>query len=312
MPTHSGGGLFNGLSATPWGNYGYGYGESYYPSNQGGSARILQYVFYTGVLTLIILLILIVVHFTIRPVFKTSSVSKGFVPLPGFTKQVPVFWTDENKVFPIAETQTPVGTRTENYSFVLDIQLDDPLAQTQNPRVLFVRGPEMKSPSSTASVDPNATIRSIVPTFNSIVYLDRMTNDLNISVQCSKDRAGVEPLISEANIRIENIPIRKPIRLGVMVGSSVLEVYVNGYLARSKTFTVPLRAVQGLWQPPLPPIRQSCARVRNLRIYEYPLSPAEFRALGRAEEATFGLIAPPSTNQCGASQALPTNLPMNS
>jgi hypothetical protein len=298
MPTQSGG-LFNGLS-TPWSDYGYEYGYS--NGSQGGvGSGVLQYVFYFFTLTVIVLLVLTLVHFTIRPIFKTSDTSKGVIPLPGFTTPVPVFWQTENTIQPIAENQTPVSTRTENYSYILDIQLDNPTAQTQNPRVLFVRGPPMTAPSASASVDANSTIRSIVPNFNTIVYLNRLTNDLNVSLQCAEQRSGLDPVISEANILIENIPIRKPIRLGVMVGSRVLEVYVNGYLARSKTFTVPIRAVQGNWQPPVSAIREQCARVGNLRIFDRPLSPAEFRALGTPPETTFSAFAiPDSIGSCPA------------
>lgn len=297
MPTQRGGGLFNGLS-TPWSDYGYGTG---YGEETGVSSGILQYLFYFFTLTVIVLLLLTLVHFTIRPIFKTSSTSKGVIPLPGFTTPVPLFWQTENSIQAIAEAMTPVSTRTDNYSYVLDIQVDNPTAQTQNPRVLFVRGPTMNAPAESASVEPNSTIRTIVPNFNTIVYLNRLTNDLNVSVQCAEQRSGLDPVISEANILIENIPIRKPIRLGVMVGSRVLEVYVNGYLARSKTFTVPIRAIQGPWQPPRSEIREQCARVRNLQIFDRPLSPAEFRALGSAPEQTFPPVGvPDSIGSCPA------------
>ena len=65
-----------------------------------------------------------------------------------------------------------------------------------------------------------------------------------------------------------------------MIGSHVLEVYVNGYLVKTKTYTKAIRASVGQLQPPVSNILGSTARVMNLRVWPRPLSPSEFRSYG--------------------------------
>lgn len=267
MPTQKGGGIFGDEYTT-------------YTTDTGVNSGVIQYVYYFIVLTIIILLVLVLVNYLIYPVFKTTPGGRGFIPIPG-SDDSQVFWKTPQEIRSIESNDTPLGSITNNWSYLLDIQVDNPTANTNTPRILFSRGDPIEA-FTRPYLDTN-TILTIAPTFNTIVFLDRMTNDLNIGIQTSSQSA-VNPQRMVESITIPNIPVGKSIRLGVMVGSRVLEVYVNGYLVRSKAFTNPVIAIQGPINPPSNAILSSTARVGNLRLWPRPLAPAEFRAYGSATD----------------------------
>lgn len=269
MPTgQRGGGLFNS---------GYGY-EPAYATTNGVNSGVLQYVYYFITLLILLLVILVLVHFTITPIFITRPGSKGVIPLPGSDDST-LFWKTEESLQDIQQSTTPLGAVVENWSFLLDIQVDNPTSNTGKPRILFVRGPKT-FPYQGTFTDAD-TIMTVANQFNVIVYLDKLTNDLNVSVQTRKPGEQVSTI---ETIVVPNIPVRKAIRLGVMVGSRVLEVYVNGWLVRSKAHPSPLATIEGPLQPPFGEILATTARVRNLRVFPRPLPPAEFRAYGTATD----------------------------
>jgi hypothetical protein len=240
----------------------------------GMNSGVLQYLYYFIVLVIVLVLLLVLVHFTITPIFKLRGGDKGIIPLPGSNDST-TYWKTPSDLKQIKDTNTPLGSLVENWSFILDIQLDNPTANTDRPRVLFTRGAEYKA--STTPYKDTDTILTINPEFNVCVFLDRLTNDLFVAVQTSSPETNIKTPSVET-ISVPNIPVGKSITLGVFVGSKVLEVYVNGFLVRSKGFPNQLRSVPGPLQPPLNDILTNTARVSNLHVWARPLSPAEFRS----------------------------------
>jgi hypothetical protein len=280
MPSQKGGALFG---SDPYANY----------MTEGGvNSGVVQYVYYFIGITLIVLLLLVLVNYTITPIFRTRPGGKGVIPLPG-TDDSSLFWKNTNNISVIADQNTPINSKSQLYSFLLDIQVDDPTAATSMPRVLFSRGGIVTAPEQPYS--STDTILVLNPSFNSIVYLDHLTNDLHVAVQTLESN-GTRSQVLVESIIIPNIPVRKAVRLGVMVGDRVLEVYINGYLVRSKTFTKPVRDITGDIQPPADNILSRVARIANLRIWNRPLSPSEFRAYGSATD--FDMM--PVADSCGA------------
>ena len=268
--------------------FGENYAEANYATETGMNSGVLQYIYYFMIFTVITLLLLVLIHFFVTPIFKTRPGAKGIIALPGTDDSV-LYWTNPQALKALTDTETPIGSTTENYSYLLDIQVDNPMANTNTPRILFYRGGPLNQIST---YGPTDTILTLAPSFNTIVYLDRLTNDLNVAVQTVDNSSGSKQVLVE-NILIPNIPMRHAIRLGVMVGSRTLEVYVNGYLVRTKTYVRPLNAVVGPLNPPNDKILSGTARVRNLRLVGRPLSPEEFRSYGTAQ--TMELTALPDS-----------------
>lgn len=285
MPSQKGG-LFGFGETNTYGAYG----DASYTTETGVSSGVIQYLYYFIMLTIILLLILILVNYLITPIFRTTPGGTGFIPVPGMD-DVTVYWKHEKGVQILKDTEIGLGATTENWSYLVDIIVDNPTSNTDRPRVLLTRGDLMATLSGTFK--DNDTIRTIAPNFNTIVYLDRMTNDLYVAVQLVQGQGASQTTVVE-QIQIPNIPVRKPIRLGVMVGSKVLEVYVNGLLVRSKTYTLPIRSIRGDIQPAGDAILSSTARVANLRVFNTPLSPAQFRAYGGPDAIPLKALPPDS------------------
>lgn len=262
----------------------------------GMSSGVLQYVFYFIMIVIFLVFILVLVHYTIMPIFILNPGGKGIIPLPG-SDDSKLFWQTPSSLAIIQDTATPLGSLIENWSFMLDIQVDNPTANTDKPRILFTRGQTLV-PSNSPYLATD-TILTINPSFNVCVFLDRLTNDLYVSVQTTQKK-GKSPSVE--TIVVPNIPVGKSIRLGVFVGSRILEVYVNGYLVRSKAFPDSLVSVTGPLQPPLDTILSGTARVANLRVWKRPVSPAEFRSYGIGSD--FSTVAIQDT--C-VSSSVPTN-----
>lgn len=279
MPKVQKGGVF-GIANTGSGYGGYG---SYVniATETGMSSGVLQYLYYFILVLIIGLFLLVLVNYTLYPIFRTRPGGKGIIPLPG-TDDSKLFWNNINDIKSIKENDTPLGTLTQDWSMLLDVQIDNPTSQTNYPRILFTRGATLVPP--TEPWKDSDTLLTLNPNFNICFWLERMTNDLNISIQTSSEDNQPNSVPFVETIQIPNVPVGKGTRFGVMIGSRVIEVYVNGYLVKSKTLSKAPKAVVGDLQPPLNNIVSSVARVGNLRVWGRPLSPAEFRSYGGAQD----------------------------
>jgi len=275
-PTQKGGGLFSSNS-----DY------NHYSSEHNVPQGVLQYLYYLVVIIIVVLLLLVLVNYTITPIFRLNPGDKGIIGLPGSDDSV-VYWKTPQSVITIQDTTTPLGTMTQNWSFMLDIHLDNPTANTGSPRILFSRGGQL---TPTASYTDKDTILTVNQNFNVCVYLDPLINDLYVSLQIL-DKHGE---VKIETIILPNIPVGKSLRLGVFIGSKVLEVYTNGLLLSNKAFPDTVKAVVGGLQPPSADILATTAQVSNLRIWGRPVSPAEFRSYGSAPSSGFEIKDLPDT-----------------
>jgi len=253
----------------------FGSNNSYAMEN-GMQSGVLQYFYYFVIFTIITLLILVLVNYTITPIFRLNPGDKGIISLPGSNDSV-LYWNDPKKLTPLTDIDTVVGTKAENWSFLLDFQVDNPTAHTGMPRVLLSRGPAFTYPSTYPST---GTILTVNPNFNLCVYLDPLLNDVFVSIQ-TMNQIQSSPILQ--TLKIPNVPVGKPVRLGVFIGSKVLEIYVNGYLLNSKAFPESIKNVVGGFQPPTETILSNTAQVANLRLWSRPVSPAEFRSYGSSD-----------------------------
>jgi hypothetical protein len=251
-----GGGLFNS-------------GYTNYTTPGGVNSGVLQYLYYIVILILVGLIILVIIHFTITPIFRVGAGKPGIISLPG-SNDSQHFW---KKGSTLTDVSGAAVNTAKNYSFTFDFILDDPTLTLDKPKVLLARGPPFIYPPTYGATD---TITTIVPDFNVCVYLERTTNNLIVAVQTVNTTASgtTYPITS---VEIPNIPVRKQISLGVMVGDKALEVYVNGYLAKTKNYLYPIREEKGDFIAPTEIIQQSI-RVQDLRLWNRPLSPSEFRS----------------------------------
>jgi len=257
-----------------------------YNSSTGVSSGIIQYIYYFFVLICILLLFLLIIHYTITPIFIMKPGGKGIIGIPG-SDDSKVFWKESvnpknpSSLVPVLDTEAGITGLAHGYSFMIDIQVDNPTANTGAPRILASRGGELIDPTKlTTPYTDSDSILKINPKFNICLALDKLTNDLTINVQTTDQRNPSVPYVE--TITIPNLPVAKSVRIGLMVSNKLVEVYINGYLIESKVLIYPLREQFGPFRPPLDSVSSTTARVRNLRIWRRMLGVSEFRSYGAA------------------------------
>jgi hypothetical protein len=242
--------------------------------------RILAYVL---AIIIVILVILLFINFFITPIFRLKPGAPGYIPVPGFDDGV-LFW-NKASAGQILNKDLPIASTTYNYSLNIDVFVQNPLQFSRHPRILLSRGAIFKP------TPDGDTLLGLLDFYNIVVALLPDTNDLLVSV-LNKDN-------NMENVVIPNIPVQEPFRLGVILMEKSLEVYINGQLIKTKTFSAPPRDVKGDIYP-ASGIEANIALLRNLKIWPRILSTSEIRyatpSLSTAKN--FGAGPMPSSSTC--------------
>jgi hypothetical protein len=221
--------------------------------------QILSYLF--GI-AIVILIIMLFIHFFITPVFSLQPGAPGIFVVPGLDDGV-LFW---NKLSPaiLPNKDLPIQNMDYGYSFIIDIFIENPHVHfSKYPRILFRRGGTLRSTPTAGE-----TLLSLLDNYNMVAALMPETNDLMVSVLNSNN--------NQENVIISNIPVQDPFRVGVVILDYVMEVYVNGHLMKTRTFSAVPKSIKG----DIYPIRgteSSMAKMRNLKIWSRPLTSSEIR-----------------------------------
>ena len=237
---------------------------------------MIAYVF---AILCVLLIIILFVHFFITPIFRLRPGTPGLIPVPGFDDGI-LYWSSSSTLLPNATL--PIRSQSYGYSFHVDIFIENPLAFSPTPRLLFHRGGVMKeSPSG-------ATLLGILQRYNVAVALTPDTNDLLVSV-LNKEK-GMETSI------LHNVPVQTPFRLSTVIMEQGMEVYLNGQLVKTRRFKAPPLDITGDIVP-----MPGLATLRQLKLWGRVLSASEIReatpALSTAKDFNLGPI--PSSTSCG-------------
>lgn len=165
---------------------------------------------------LAILIVLIVIHYTITPIFKTRP-GKGYIPVPGIRANGTLYWT--SPVHDILEERgTPLENMSQNYSLTVDFYFDD---LTSGINTSSAQRPLFKRYNPASQGTPNLQM-----------YLEPQVNDLVVKVYT---RDSITHAINQNIIKVHNIVAKTPIRIGVIMGANYFEVYKNGLLVGTRT-----------------------------------------------------------------------------
>lgn len=283
--TYTGSRLGTGTGANGWFQFGDQSETSFTSTmNSGqwwnGIKRIFTYVF---AVLLVIGILLLFVHFFIRPVFKWKPGAPGWIPVPGWDDGV-LFW-EKGNTGKIKNEDLPIQNHTFDYTLQIDLFIQNPLQFASVPRILLTRG-AIRRPSPSGN-----TILGVLQQYNFAVALKPDTNDMIVSV-LNKDN-HMETAI------LPNVPIQEPFRFGLVIMEKAMEVYMNGHLLQTTTFRAPPSDVKGDIYPAAG-IEANIVRYRNLKIWPRVLSTPEIRdtkpALSTAEEMGAGPI--PGSSSC--------------
>ena len=220
-------------------------------------SRVISYLL---AIVIVVFVILLFVHYFIKPIFSLQPGSPGLIPVPGFDNGI-LYW-DKTNPGEIANAELPISEIYYNYSLIVDIYIQNPFQFSKSPRILFSRGATYKQSN------PADTILGIVSNYNMVFGLLPDTNDLIIST-LNKDN-------NMENAIIPNIPVQKSFRLGIILMENALEVYVNGHLMKTRKFSSCVKDVKGNITPSKG-IESSIAKMRNLKIWPKVLTTSEIR-----------------------------------
>jgi hypothetical protein len=174
----------------------------------------------------IIFLVLLIIHYSIMPIFSFTAGDGGVFPLAN-TTDGQLVWT---KAPPLADISGNVN-RILPYGFTIqqDIYMDNELNLSNRKRVFFYRSVDP------VVVDPSQPedLLTQYPTSNLFMYLSPNTNDLIVTAVTKKPN---NDLVFESAPTMLNVPTKEVIRLTVVFLPELLEVYLNGKLHGTKTF----------------------------------------------------------------------------
>lgn len=218
------------------------------------------YVFSIGV---VILLILLFVHYILKiPIFQMRPGDSGYIAMP-FQDDGKLYW-DKGTASEILDRDMPIQNRFQDYSLQVDVMIQNPIPFSNQPRILFTRG-------ATTNATPGSTgaLTEVLSQYNLAVALDATTTDLIVSVMNHNN--GMESVI------LSNVPVQEPFRLGIVVLEKTLEVYVNGRLMKTRTYSTALKDVKGSILPGQK-TDATVALLRNLKIWGRSLKTQELAA----------------------------------
>lgn len=217
---------------------------------------MLAYVF--GIFVLI-MIILVIVHFTLKPIFQLVPGGSGIIPTPGFN-DAQVFWKNLTDVTTINESKdhTVINNIPFNFTLSIDMFINNPYQFSTSERGILTRS---SSGSSSGSSSASASGSSSGSSSLSLALLPD-TNDLVVSVR------NVSNIME--NIIVKNVPVNSPFRITTVVLQTSMEVYINGTLYKTRVFNEPPKGDYGYI---IPATMTPVAQLANLILWNRPLSP---------------------------------------
>lgn len=242
----------------------------------------VQVFFFLTAAALFLFLFLIGIHYTVTPVFSFMPGDDGVIPLAtGGPKQV---------AFP-ARAATPNETAGFsdlygiNTAFAFDLFITSEFASNV-PRVLFYKS---AAPIAMADGDTEDSLPGKFPNSNVVLYMDSLKNDLMVMIHTKNLETGAASFKRE--VAIKNVPIRKPVRIGIVVFKKFVEVYQDGTLVRTITGISDLINDESKDSNVFGPTAVASRSVKVTRItyWPYVISPRMFRmdAADKADPAWF-------------------------
>lgn len=229
-------------------------------STDGISSMLFQF----SIGLLVIFLILLVIHYSITPIFSFTAGDGGAFPLAN-TTDGELVWTKQP---PLADVSANVvRILPHSFSIQQDIYMDNELSLSNRKRVFFYRS----SGPVVVDVSQPEDLLQQYPESNLFMYLSPNTNDLIVTAVTKKPNGD---LVFESAPTLLNVPVKEVIRLTVVFLPQVLEVYLNGKLHGTRTFRyTPLTTNTYFFSTP--DAFRGSVRVMNFKYWDRPLSAVE-------------------------------------
>jgi hypothetical protein len=305
------------------------YASSYATQENGSYA--LNVLFYLVLYAFVLFLALILIHFTIYPVFKFTPGARGLIGV-STTKDSTVYWNTKKQ--PATLSYAPVNGDalsgypfTNNFSFSVDLFVRRMTDTTATTRVIlyktYANGPQAGTSTTTSTTSTATFAADPLNNGPSAAEADIATNYMNSKVSMfmylTKTNDLVVTFYSGANgtpyssRQIKNIPLYTPFRVTVVVEDKTFSVYINGQQAFQRTVpgqTITLNtlgnlptAQQRFFVPPAWADQPTkTIFLQNLQLWTRAISYTEVQTAqpALALEEDFGMAKESGTSSCGA------------
>ena len=265
----------------------------------GPGSYFLRVVFYIFMYGFIAFLILILIHFTITPVFRFSPGDKGLIGIPGTSDSL-VYWNSRTQPPPAdsvpKDDTLKVYEFVNNFSFSVDLYVVKLTDTSANKRVILYKTDATSTPGDSGD-DLSTNMKG---TTSMMLYLSN-TNDLGLTFYCGS--SGTPYSIRE----IKNIPLHTPFRITVVVQDKIFTVYLNGRQSfqRIVPSAITLNGTQSKPQrfysaPSWANTPSRSVYLQNFQLWNRPISLAEVQQSYPALAAAADFDVPPSalTGMC--------------
>lgn len=214
-----------------------------YATPENGS-YLLNVLFYLFMYLFIVFIVMLIIHFSITPVFKFTPGAKGYIGLPSSTDDR-VYWNDKKQPLsdqvgrvPKISDDLAAYPFTSDFSFSVDLfvrRITD--ADSSKKRAILYKTFEYGNDLTTkigingstdsttyhlTSPEPNQNLEEYMKTRCSMYMYLSDTN--NLGVTFFSGPTGVPYSIRE----IKNIPLYTPFRVTVVFEGKTFTVYING------------------------------------------------------------------------------------
>jgi len=266
-------------------SYASSYSSSYLTSENGNFT--LSVLFYIVLYSFILFLILVIVHFSITPVFKFTPGAKGLVGVPSSTDDI-VYWNkksqpSDSEIVPTANDSLSTFEFMRNFSFSVDIFLRKITDAGINKRILLYLAYEPPTSGTNSKLITDADFPATTTTTQSVLvsksYMGMYLTDTNDLIVTFVSGGTPTPYSTRP---IKNIPFYTPFRVTVVVEDKSFSVFINGQQAFQRivpgVLTFSREKLLKFYPPPFgPPIY-----VQNLHLWPRAIS---YKEVQRAQPA---------------------------
>jgi hypothetical protein len=234
------------------------------------TGSFVSYLFYISLFVFVLFILLIVIHYTVTPIFSFAPNQPGLFNVPTVSDVQTAYTTGPAP----SELAANISSMcTKNYTVGFDLFLTGDFNISDGARVLLYKSKDKILSSAVTTMHPS---QAAFPETDIIIWLDNIKNDLYVGTFTTD-------FSLKHTTPIENLPIRKPFRITVVFSDNFIEVYKDGKIEQTLMLTTPPLALTG--NPPFyPPVKTvpAGAMLGNLSFWPRILSAREVRANGKA------------------------------
>lgn len=280
---------------------------------------ILEVFFYIFLYGLVGFFILLLIHYSIYPVFQFTPGSSGLIEM-STTNDFSLYWVEGVQPTSPAPNESDKSDALVNYNFEkhyslsVDIYITDLIGRTGLDRLIFYSSTDgtFNSANLTYKLDSSISLaenfaRDALGGVNMICYVADETNDL-IVTYFVKTSTGA--LLQKSSIPIQNIPLFTPVRITIVYDNSMFSVYYNGLqISQTSMFNTIPRSPGRKQHFYANRLDSKCGYVQTLMLWNRPILYPEIVGLKMAltGKAKFNVVeGTKSTPTCGSPTAPPS------